>query len=279
VSLIRYAWGANWPVKGTIALTVDLGALHAWQFSVTYELEKNEDDLSRENLWRMMRNAIQVDGINLPNGISGNRLDYRVSCEKSDQSIHVLWRQKLENEELTGIPQDHGLPVCSVYGKKKVIRMRHIDRIGLGVQGIVHNLYGPDMQIFPLQSNKWSFNAVMGRSGKDIGIPEDVAAEIQENAPEAVGFNEAVRESTEITANVDKGFEHYIKYFRDDLRVTTEVSVEAGHHGEYGWGVYFEQGRHRMVLAGTLANRPKEEIEDDVLWLACAEWANFEPVL
>jgi hypothetical protein len=71
----------------------------------------------------------------------------------------------------------------------------------------------------------------------------------------------------------------YIKYFRNELPVTTAVRVEKGHHGEYGWGVYFEQGRHRCVLAGTVANRPEEEAWEDTLWTACAEWANFAPVL
>jgi hypothetical protein len=44
-------------------------------------------------------------------------------------------------------------------------------------------------------------------------------------------------------------------------------------------GVYFEQGRHRCGLAGTVANRPKEEAWEDTMWKACAEWASFEPVL
>jgi hypothetical protein len=41
----------------------------------------------------------------------------------------------------------------------------------------------------------------------------------------------------------------------------------------------FEQGRHRCSLAGTVADRPVDEAEDDALCIACAEWANFEPVV
>jgi hypothetical protein len=107
---------------------------------------------------------------------------------------------------------------------------------------------------------------MMGRPGENIDVPGDVAAQIQQNAPVAPGFNEGIRESAEIVANVDKGFEHYIKHFRNDLPVTAAMWVEKGHHGEFGWGVYFEQGRHRCVLAGTLANRP-----EDTLWMACVE--------
>jgi hypothetical protein len=33
------------------------------------------------------------------------------------------------------------------------------------------------------------------------------------------------------------------------------------------------------VLAGTLANRPEEEAWENTLWMACAEWASFEPRL
>jgi hypothetical protein len=77
---------------------------------------------------------------------------------------------------------------------------------------------------------------MIGRPGEDSEVPGEVAAQVQEKAPEAPDFNEGVRESAEIIANVDKGFEHYIKYFRNDLPVTAVTRVEKGHHGEYGWG-------------------------------------------
>jgi hypothetical protein len=75
-------------------------------------------------------------------------------------------------------------------------------------------------------------------------------------------------------ANADKGFGHYLKYFRSALPATAAVRVESGKHGEYGWCVHFEQGHLRMALAGTVVGSDEEAI-----WTACAEWANFEPVV
>jgi hypothetical protein len=74
-------------------------------------------------------------------------------------------------------------------------------------------------------------------------------------------------------------FAHYIERFRNDFPVTAVIRVEKGHQGEYGWGVCFEQGRHRCILAGTVANRPAEEAWEDALWTACAERASSRLVL
>jgi hypothetical protein len=103
-------------------------------------------------------------------------------------------------------------------------------------------------------------------------------AQVGENPPVARDFNEGIRESGEIVANVDEWLVHYIQQSRNDFPVTATIRVEKGHHGEYGWGVYVEQGRHRCILAGTLVNRPEEEAWEDTLWTACAEWASFEPI-
>jgi hypothetical protein len=70
-----------------------------------------------------------------------------------------------------------------------------------------------------------------------------------------------------------------IERFRNDIPVTDALKVEKGHHEQYGWGVYFEQGRHRCILAGTVSKRPKDEAWEDTLWTACAEWASFMPRL
>jgi hypothetical protein len=56
----------------------------------------------------------------------------------------------------------------------------------------------------------------------------------------AAEFNEGIRESGERAANVDKGFMHYLKYYRNNLEVTASIRIESGRHGEYGWGVYFD---------------------------------------
>jgi hypothetical protein len=75
-------------------------------------------------------------------------------------------------------------------------------------------------------------------------------------------------------ANVDRGFTHHLKYFRNDLGVTASIRIESGRHGEYGLDVHSEQGHHRCVLAGTVLGT-----DDGAMWTACAEWASFEPVL
>jgi hypothetical protein len=77
---------------------------------------------------------------------------------------------------------------------------------------------------------------------------------------------------------VDKGLTHFIRSFRNDQEVIASIQVEQGRHGEYGWGVYFEQGRHRCVLTGTVSGRPREKAEEDAIWTACAEWARFDPI-
>jgi hypothetical protein len=53
------------------------------------------------------------------------------------------------------------------------------------------------------------------------------------------------------------------------------MQIEQGRFGEIGWGVLFEQGPHRCILAGTVSGRTEDEILEDALWVARAEWANF----
>jgi hypothetical protein len=153
------------------------------------------------------------------------------------------------------------------------IKLRDIERLGCGVEGIVTTLYNGQMTVVRIPSNKYVYNAVIGRPGEQITPPVEVTANFVGVKSDARSFNEGIRDSAEITANADKGFGHHLKYFKPDRTVTAAVRVEAGQHGEYGWGVYFEQGRHRMVLAGLVLGSDEEAI-----WTACAECANFEPV-
>jgi hypothetical protein len=281
VSLIQYAWGAGWPVRGTIALTIDYGTDHAWEFSVTYTLGRYEGEPTWEALWALMSTAMNQDGIVTPQSMSQDRESYSASCEKFNQTIMILWRQKLPDQTLPSIPQDHGLPDCTVYEAYATLKLRGFQRLGLGVREIVESFYGEGMKVEPTQSRNWSYNATMRREGENPVWSEEATVQVStaENPPVVPGFNEALWESSEIVANVDKGSQHYIKFFRDELPVTAAIRVEKGHHGDYGWGVYFEQGRHRRVLAGTVVDRPEEEVWEDTLWTACAEWASFEPVL
>jgi hypothetical protein len=100
----------------------------------------------------------------------------------------------------------------------------------------------------------------MGKPGEDITLPAEIATILVGSADGAAEFDEGIRESSEMVASVDKGFMQYIKYFRNDREVTASIRIESGRHGEYGWGVYFEQGRHRCILAGTIVGNDEDAI-------------------
>jgi hypothetical protein len=61
-ALIQHAWEANWPIKGTIALTMDVGTQQAFEFSVTYELTRIDEGPSWPGLSVMMWRAAETDG-------------------------------------------------------------------------------------------------------------------------------------------------------------------------------------------------------------------------
>jgi hypothetical protein len=73
VSLIQYAWGAGWPVRGTIALRMEYGTDHAWEFSVTYTLGRYEGEPTWEALWALMSTEMNQDGIVTPRYMSQKR--------------------------------------------------------------------------------------------------------------------------------------------------------------------------------------------------------------
>jgi hypothetical protein len=237
-TMIRYAWAANWPIRGTLAVTMNEDKESEFEFSVTYTLEKDSEP-TWECLWALMCREIVADGITLPVSVSRERLDYLASCEKVNQSIRILWRRGRKSAE------DHGLPVYSICGTKAEIKLRDIERLGCGVEGIMTTLYNGQMTVIMVPSQEFVYNAVMGRPGEQIVPPMDVTAKLVESSDDARQFNEGIRGSAEIVANADKGFGHYLKYFRADRPVTAAVRVESGKHSEYGWGVYFEQGGHR----------------------------------
>jgi hypothetical protein len=137
--------------------------------------------------------------------------------------------------------------------------LRDIERLGREVEWIIRTLY----------------NAVLGKPGENITPPVEVTASLIGPTDGAREFNEGIRDSAEIAANADKGFVHYLKYFRQDQPVSAAIRVEAVRQGEHVWGVYFEQGRHRMVLSGTVLGTDEEAIWTawcrGVIWTAgCA---------
>jgi hypothetical protein len=92
------------------------------------------------------------------------------------------------------------------------------------------------MVVVRVPSQKFVYNAVMGTPGEQITPPLEVTAKLTVNEGDNKQFNEGIRECAEIAANADKGFGHYVRYFRSERPVTAAVRVEAGKHGKYGWG-------------------------------------------
>jgi hypothetical protein len=113
----------------------------------------------------MMGRAIVSDGIILPEYVARKREHYAAICEKVNQSIQVLWRQKLDNGLLPRIPQDQGLPVYTIYGSQAVIRLRNVERVPSGVEVILTTLYAGQMCAAKIEGNQWAFNAEMAREG------------------------------------------------------------------------------------------------------------------
>jgi hypothetical protein len=91
------------------------------------------------------------------------------------------------------------------------------------------------MEMGQIPSSKWSFNAAMRRQGEEVGVPDEVLAKV-EDVSGAREFNEGIRESAEVVADVDRWFTHLIKHFRNGQEVAASIQVEQGRHGEYGWG-------------------------------------------
>jgi hypothetical protein len=108
----------------------------------------------------------------------------------------ILWRQLLPDKTMPSTPQDHGLPVCTVYGAYAILKMRGFQSLGMGVKEIVPSFYGEGMEIEPTQSRNWSYNAMMRRGDEEPARSEEVAVRLLEQRPLAAGFNEALRESS-----------------------------------------------------------------------------------
>jgi hypothetical protein len=198
VTWIQYAWEANSPIRGTIALTMDIGTEQAFEFSVIYNLSKMEEGPSWPGLWVTMWNAAETDGIALPGCVSRERLEYLASCEKFNQTVRITWRQKLADGSIPQTPQEHGLPVYPICGARAELKMRDIDHLGCGVSGIVQALCGTGVAVVPIQSQKWSLNAAMGNPGENLVLPDEVGAQVQGELLGIPEFNEGVRESAEI---------------------------------------------------------------------------------
>jgi hypothetical protein len=95
---------------------------------------------------------------------------------------------------------------------------------------------------------EWTYGKTRG-TGQSFGTVVLPGRERDELTISA--FNESIRNDVQKARNVDKGFAHYVSRHKRD---------------------------HRCILVGVLGNRPEEEVQEDAMWIACAEWSNFEPI-
>jgi hypothetical protein len=61
--MISYAWGAGWPFRGIVALMMGLGTDEAFEFSLTYDLPRMEENPTMDSLWNALATASVEDGI------------------------------------------------------------------------------------------------------------------------------------------------------------------------------------------------------------------------
>jgi hypothetical protein len=69
--------------------------------------------------------------------------------------------------------------------------------------------------------------------------------------------------------NVDKGFDRFIRYYKENAPIADTAWMETGCHGEFVWAVY-AQGSHRCQLAGCALDQSKEPDT----WEALAAFTN-----
>jgi hypothetical protein len=145
------------------------------------------------------------------------------------------------------IPEDPKTPPIVIYGSRVEMKLRGIENVKGGLEGIVNQLYGPEMTLTKIASSEWVHNAVMIRPGEIPKIRETVTLlppAIEEGMKQA--YNQELRDSAQLTQNVDKGFAHYMKYSKADQMVAASMQVSRGYQVEYGLGVYFRKtGRRR----------------------------------
>jgi hypothetical protein len=180
----------------------------------------------------MMSKAIVKDGIILPDFVSRNREHYAAQCEKVNQSIQVLWRQKLSDGTLPRIPQDQGLPTYTVCGAQAEIKLRDIPRVKCRGEGILNTLYAGSMSLAKIEGSQWAFNAVMARDGEEPMVPPEVMLQRpQLSEQELRDCNCYMRECAQEAQNIDKGFARYLKHFRvgKEVRASIQRGPIGGH--------------------------------------------------
>jgi hypothetical protein len=149
--------------------------------------------------------------------VSRNREHYAAICEKVNQSIKVLWRQKLDDGTLPRIPQDQGLPTYTIYGTQAEIKLRDLERVECGIKGILDTLYAGRMAVAKIDGTQWTLNAEMAKEGEAPIVPPEVMLQRPQLSDQEVrDCNCCILECAQEVQSIDKGFADYLKYFRHD---------------------------------------------------------------
>jgi hypothetical protein len=101
-----------------------------------------------------MAAASVEDKIVLPAHLQRDRACYTPICNKFNQSIHVLWRQKLQDWSMPQMPEDPKTLLIIIYGAKVEMKPRGIENVRCGLEGIVHQLCGPEMTLVKIASTE-----------------------------------------------------------------------------------------------------------------------------
>jgi hypothetical protein len=93
---------------------------------------------------------VEEDGAQMPKSILRGRRAYEAIYQKENQSMHVIWRQRLMDGTYLKIPEDAGMPSIVIYGEKAELRLRNTESI-------------PGMDIVRIPSAQWAYDAAMAR--------------------------------------------------------------------------------------------------------------------
>jgi hypothetical protein len=127
--LVDFAWKSGWPIRQTLALTVRLRTNLEFELSMTYDSPTFAVNPDLELFWGGLWYTIETDGARIPPAILRERTGYEAICQKENQSLHILWRQKLANGTYPKIPEDVGIPPIVVYGQQAELRLRNTESI------------------------------------------------------------------------------------------------------------------------------------------------------
>jgi hypothetical protein len=207
---------------------------------------------------------------------------YTPLCIKENHSITGQWRHQLANNLIPIVPEDPedpGTPSIVLYGANAELRMRNVEQVPGGFEAIVYELYGPAMSVAKIPSTHWARNGTTTRPNEQASVFETVILPPTGRDEGIISaHNWAIRDEVQKARNMDKGFSHFVSHYRPYQPVIASFSVEQGLYGEWRWGIFFQQSRHRCIMAGVVSNRPEEEAREDALWTAAPVSASFEPI-